>query len=206
MKRKPILFEKVARTKRCKGREVIGLIGTHHGVGVTHTGLMLSFYMGEELGKKSAFLECNRHHDMTYIQNAYDWSTVDEDSFSFGRTTCYPEVMGGQITRIFSDEYESIIMDFGVDFMANKDEFLRCTTKIVIGGRSEWDLQKLHTFSNFVQTVRGSESWMYFIPQAKHKTITKIRNEIKRNVLAVPTNDEPVLPSREINRFFSSVF
>ncbi|MDD3173411.1 MAG: hypothetical protein PHF63_07095 [Herbinix sp.] len=206
MKRKPILFNKLEASRLGLGREVIGLIGTHHGAGVTHTGLMLAFYMGEVLGKKTAYLECNEHHDMIRIQKAYEWSREDEFSFSFHLITCYSEVTPRRISEIFGEDYECIILDFGIDFTTNRDEFLRCSTKIVVGGRSEWDQQKLVQFSEVTEAIRGSDSWLYFIPQVNDKTITKIKNEVTRRVWRVPLAEEPTIPSRDTNRFFSRIF
>jgi hypothetical protein len=206
MKRKPILFKRIAKERRGEGREVIGLIGTHHGAGVTHTGLMLAFYMGEERSKKTAFLECNKHDDMRLIQNAYEWSREEGNSFSFHKITCFKEVAIEQIPEFLGENYECIILDFGIDFAANREEFLRCDTKIVIGGRSQWDIQKLKQFINSVKNIRGNENWLYFIPQTDHRTITEIKNEVKCGIWSVPAVPDPTVPSNDMNRFFGSFF
>lgn len=206
LKRKPILFDKIVRSRQDRGREVIGLIGTHHGVGVTHTGLMLAFYMGEYLGKKTAYLECNNHQDMILIQKAYEWSKEEKHSFSFHKISCFPNVRSDHITDILSENYECIIFDFGTDVTANREEFLRCNTKIVIGGRSEWDIMKLKHYSEATKEIQGSNNWLCFIPQANSKIITSIKNEVKRNVWAVPINLVPTMLSRETNQFFNRIF
>jgi len=206
MKRKPMLLKKIAGKNFGKGREVIGLIGTHHGVGVTHTALSLAFYMCEGLGKKTAFLECNEHHDMTLIQKVYEWSLEEANSFSFHQITCYPEVGTNRIAQLLGEDYDCFILDFGTDSKANKDEFLRCGTKIVVGGRSEWDRLKLIHFAKASETIRGSDAWLYLIPQANDKMILKIRKEIDCKVLSVPVNQEPTIPSYNINRFFGELF
>ncbi len=206
MRRKPILYHNITTKGHGKGRIVIGLIGTHHGVGVTHTALMLAFYHGEELGRRTALLECNRHQDMLLIQKAYEWKREDAFSFSFHQITCYKEVGRNQVAEIYGEDYESIILDFGIDFAGNREEFLRCGVKIVIGGRSEWDLQKLIQFAKASEDIRGSNSWLYFIPLAKEKTITRVSNEIKRRVRPVPDIEEPTVPSRNTNRFFETLF
>jgi hypothetical protein len=206
MKRKPILFEKLLNLRQGVGREVIGLIGTHHGAGVTHTGLMLAFYMSEERGRKTAYLECNEHHDMTLIQTAYHWSREDADSFSFHRLTCYKEVTPKRIGEIFGEDYECIIIDFGIDFTKNREEFLRCGTKIVVSGRAQWNLQRLILFRDMTKSIYGSDTWLYFIPQTTKDTITKIKNEVKTKVWPVPVNEEPTLSSRDTNYFFNQLF
>ncbi len=206
MKRKPMLINKIKDHSNGKGREVIGLIGTHHGTGVTHTGLMLAFYMGEELGKKTALLECNQHRDMRLIQNAYEWACEDDKSFSYQRITCYSEVTPHQVLEVLGEDYDCLILDFGTELIANKEEFLRCSIKIVIGGRSEWDISKLVLFTEAARAYRGSDSWLYFIPQATEKTAKKVSKEIGHKVLPVPMNEEPTLLSNISNRFFAKIF
>jgi hypothetical protein len=205
MRHKPMLFNKIINNSCGKGREVIGLIGTHHGCGVTYTGLMLAFYMGEELGKRTAFLECNDHDDMRLIQDAYDW-TEEDSFFSFHQITCYSRVKPKCISEIFGEGYECLILDFGTDFTESKEEFLRCSTKIVVGGRSEWDIPKLVSFTEDSEVIRGSDSWLYFIPQSNEKTAERISKEIKRKVWMVPYVEEPTLTSRISNRFFGKHF
>lgn len=200
-----MLFQRNLGKPQGRGREVIGLIGTHHGVGVTHTALMLAFYMGEELCKKTALLECNRHRDLRLIQESYQWEGEDANTFSFHRITCFKEVNVSQISDIFGDDYESIIMDFGEDFEACKEEFLRCSIKIVIGGRSEWDRTKLKQFVNATDSLRGSSTWLYFIPQADDRIAIKVSSEIKRKAYVVPVMAEPTMPSKVSSKFFGRI-
>jgi hypothetical protein len=183
-------------------RTSIGLIGTHHGTGVTYTGLMLAFYMGEELGKKTAFIECNKHHDMRLIEEAYNWSSSDMNMFSFQNITCYKEVVPEQIPSIYGEDYDSLILDFGTDFNSNINEFLRCSTKLVVAGKSEWDLIKLRNFYEHTKHIGGSSNWIYLIQQADVKTIQRLCNETGCKVMSIPAAGEPVMPSRSINRFF----
>lgn len=206
MKRKPILFNKLALKSGGLHREVIGLIGIHHGAGVTHTGLMLAFHMGEELGKRTAYLECNSHQDMALVQRAYEWTKEETNSFSFHGITCFKEVERSGIPEIFNENYECIILDFGIDFITNKEEFLRCDHKIVVGGSSEWDMIKLLDFSECARVMKGSASWLYFIPYAGIHKIKRIQSEVAGRVYSVPYKEEPTLSSRETRQFFNRVF
>lgn len=205
MKYKPILLKKLERVKQSIRREVIGLIGTHHGVGVTHTGLMLAFYLGEELGKKTAFVECNSHHDFRYIQRAYDWNRGDETCFSFHQITCYPDMDTEKLGRVFSNDYECIILDFGTDFISNKEELLRCSRKFIICGRSEWDRYKLLRFSERLNDIQGSHAWTYGVPQANKQAVLKIKSEVKGRVYALPSLEEPTRLSNQSIRLFQEM-
>ncbi len=205
MKSKPMLLRKLSAAKQNSNREAIGVIGTHHGAGTTYTGLMLAFYMGEVLGRKTAYLECNRHHDMALIQASYDWSSQEENFFTFHLVTCYKEVTRGQVSQILNEEYECVIFDFGINFAQNTEELLRCSMKVVIGGRSEWEQLKTIRFANMLKNMQGSDSWLYFIPLANSKTIINMKKQIDGKVFSVPFTEEPVLLSRDIRRFFDHI-
>lgn len=206
MKQKPMLLSKLTQNNHGRFREVIGLIGTHHGVGVTHTGLLLAFYFGEELGKKTAFLECNGHRDMQLIEAAYDWEREEQNSFSFHHITCYKDVKPGQIPRILGEAYEYVILDFGTDIAANMDELLRCSTKIVVGGQSELDILKLKAFSQSVASIRGSEHWIYYLVRAKSRTMTRIRKEMMNIIWAVPDAQEPTRSNNNVRAMLKQCF
>jgi hypothetical protein len=205
MKRKPILLKKLARESRGKFREVIGLIGTHAGTGVTHTGLMLAFYLGEELGRKTAFLECNDHKDMNLIQKAYEWSNEEETSFCFRNITCFKNVLPSRVADILGENYEFVVIDFGTDLKGNREEFLRCSTKAVVGGHSEWDVLKLLWFIKGCETIRGGETWTYLIPQAGEKLVTRLKKETRCRICAVPYVEDPTHSNRSTKQLFKEM-
>lgn len=205
MKRKPILLKKLTRESRGRFREVIGLIGTHAGAGVTHTGLMLAFYLGEELGRKTAFLECNNHRDMSLIQKAYEWSNEEETSFCFRNITCFKNVLPDRVVDILGEDYEYVIIDFGTDLKGNRDEFLRCSMKAVVGGHSEWDVQKLLWFIKSYEILRGGEDWIYLIPQAGERLINRLKKETRCRICAIPYADDPTRPNRSTRQLFKEM-
>ncbi len=205
MRQRPILLKKLIHKNSGRVREVIGLIGTHRGVGVTHTGLMLAFYMGGELGRKTAFLECNHHRDMECIQNAYEWDRETEDSFSYGQLTCYKGVQSKQIVDIYSEDFDCIIMDLGTDYLGNREEFIRCTLKIVVGGPSEWDFPKLLHFEESLDIGPDSNSWLFLIPLATQERAKKIRKELQQRVWSVPFIEDPTVPYITANQLFRRI-
>jgi len=205
MKHKPILMKNRKYEQRPR-REIIGLIGTHPGTGVTYTGLMLAFYMGEVLGIKTAFLECNDHQDMNLIHMAYEWEVQDQTHFSFQKVTCYPKVERNHITDILGEDYECVIIDFGTNVIANRDEFLRCSLKFIIAGRSEWDRLKLLTFISNTSHLHGNNNWYYFIPQASEKMVNQLKQQINKNIRSVPPVEDPTIPTYLTNRFFYELF
>jgi hypothetical protein len=57
-----------------------------------------------------------------------------------------------------------------------------------------------------LESIRGSDNWLYFVPQANNKTVIKIKNEIGQKVLPVPAIEEPTIPTHNSNRFFGELF
>lgn len=205
MKCKPRLLKK-ALLGRCTGfREMIGIIGAHKGAGVTHTGIMLAFYLGEELGRKTALLECNRNHDFSILEGLYDWPHRDGISFGFGQITLYKDVTLDMLPNILGDNYEYIILDFGSDVQTNLRELQRCGKKLILGGRSDWEKHKLSSFIHTLEAVRGSEGWDYLIPMATDKTISGLVQATKRRVWSVPVNEEPMVLSKKACSFFDEL-
>lgn len=205
MKHKPMLLARLAYGSKDSFRSSIGLVGTHHGTGVTYTGLMLAFYLGEELGKRTALIECNRHHDMELIEEAYEWTSSQMNMFSFHNISCYKEVSCEQIPSIYGEDYEALVFDFGVDFDSNINEFLRCDKKIVLAGRAQWELIKLKNFNERIKHIAGSGSLIYLIRQADEKTIDRLAAETGCIVMSIPETPDPVMPSRSTNRFFATL-
>lgn len=206
MKTKAILFNKLAHQAGRKTRKIIGLVGTHHGTGVTHTGLLLAFYLGEELGKRTALLECNGHGDMGLIREAYQWNSEAEEGFAYHRISCYQEVVPGQLVRLLGGDYEYVLLDFGTDLMKNREELLRCSIRIAVGGPSAWDLQKLGCFMESLDDIGGRDSWLYFIPRGRKEMIQKLQKKMKQRIWEVPESPDPTRISRDVKLFMERCF
>jgi len=205
MRHKPMLLSKLAARSNMAARFSIGLLGTHHGSGVTYTGLMLAFYLGEEMGKRTAFIECNRHQDMRLIEEAYEWTSSEKNSFSFRNITCYKELAMEQIPLIYAEEYEALIFDFGIDLSFSINEFLRCDKRVVLAGRTEWELARLKSLHERLKHASGKGSLIYLIRQADNKTIQRLSGELGCTVMSIPFAADPVALTRNIIRFFEAL-
>lgn len=205
MKKKPILFKRVIGRKH-RIRQVIGLMGVHHGAGVTHTGLLLAFYMGEELGKRTAFLECNCHHDLLLVQEAYEWSREQADSFCFHKITFYKDIVSDRLPELLNEDYECLILDFGTDFATNRDEFLRCETKIILSGSAPWEQEKLNRFVHSIRLIKGSENWHFLTAHAQLRNLSRLNKRLERHIHSIPYNPNPIVPSRYTCQLFDKLF
>ncbi len=199
MMRKPMLYHNIPRNSH---REVIGLIGVHPGAGVTYTGLLLAFYLGEELGRKTAYLECNGHHDFSRLQQAYRWNREDDFSFHFGNNSFHKDVTADKIPFLLGEDYEYILLDFGYALDTSIGEFNRCSRKLVIGGWADWNLSKLSGFIRAAQSIRGYDAWTYLLPYAGERAIRSIQQEFDGRFYSIPMETDPLKPSKETKRLF----
>lgn len=200
MIRKPMLYQRILRGS-CH-REVIGLIGVHPGAGVTYTGLMLAFYLGETLGRKTMYIECSGHHDFELLQQTYLWSCESFRSFSYGNITLYKGVTEKEIPELLGEDYDFILLDFGHDIRTNREEFLRCSRKLVLGGWTEWNYRKLGAFICSAGELKGNETWSYLIPFAGHKVIYSMQQDYNRKFYPLPLERDPMKPSKETEKLF----
>lgn len=201
-----MLLKKLENNQGCKSKKVIGLLGVHHGAGVTYTGMLLAYYFAFERRLNTAYMECNHHKDFQRLQELYEWSKEDEYSFSLDKITYYKEVSRNKISDIFNEDYQCLILDFGTDFASSKDEFMRCGTKIIIGGRAIWNQSKMVTFLQSLDNIRGSRKWIHMIPLADQRIVMGMAMETDRYFYAVPFESDPTRLSKETYRLFDNLF
>lgn len=190
--------------KNCR-REVIGLIGAHPGAGTTYTAILLAFSLGEELGRRTAVLECNDSGDIKRLQDFYEWDVEKDRTFTFDQITFYKKVTEEGIAEILNENFDCFILDFSSSFESAREEFLRCNRKIILGGRSEWNRQKLISFSHSIQNIQGNASWFWLIPCASRKDGLDIRRRLGTKIYTLPFEADPTIPSSTTNRIFQQM-
>ena len=200
-----MLLEKVARNHSAYGKKTIGIVGTHPGVGVTYTGIMISFFAGDELGRSAAYLECNSNRDMERLENIYQWEKQEVNSFYFQGVTIYKNVSMEKRFDLFMEEHDWIVMDFGSEFENNKIEFLRCDIKVVVGNYVDWNYGKLSRFMQSCNSFSGNETWIHLIPYANKVTVNKIKKETERIIYSVPFVENPLYLTDEVIKLFYEI-
>ena len=201
-----MLLARIKAKSNNKPIRTIGIVGANHGVGVTYTALMIGLYLGESLGEYTALLECNNHGDFERIQSTYAWNREEADAFSFHQLTCYKEVMPNQYATILSQNYDNIVLDFGVGANRNLEEFLRCNIKIVVGGLAPWDQDKLLEFARVREEIYRNRSIIYLLPYSGQSTIKRLSGKLLGQIYEVPYEKEPTIISKKSCKMFNSIF
>lgn len=203
-----MLIQNIVSGKRKSNKIVIGLIGTHKGVGVTHLGIMLSNYLSKHKGFRVAYLEMNREDDIKYLLYALEEDMdklCEANHFSIFNTTYYKNVRDPELIEILNEDYEYFILDFGTDFNKNKNELLRCDVKLVIGSLTEWKRKYLVQFIDNKRELPSFSNWKYLIVFGQRKDLRIASSEFHIKLNQIGYEPDPFLLSKESKDLFQKL-
>lgn len=206
MKKAPMLMNHIISGRKKPDQFVIGLIGTHRSVGVTHTGIMIANYLSKWKGFRTAYLEMNDEDDMKHLWYAYEHrDSFSKKEFQIYHTTYYRNVREPDLIKILNEDYEYFIMDFGADFSKNESEFLRCDIKLVIGSLTEW---KRHFLAQFIENrllLPGFAHCRYLIVFGQGKDMRMASRELHVHLDSIGYAPDPFLLNKENRTLFQKI-
>ncbi len=196
------MFLRKAKSKAGKGggrTTVYGIAGACHAVGTTHLAIMTANYLSSAEGMRTALLEWN-------------------ESGTFGRTAKvrgFPEparkfeimgvrcVSGAGVAELLLSEEEgnsAVVIDFGVLGAANRDEFLRCDRRWIIGGMSDWQIDAA---ANAADGMRGRGEITFFCTFGAEEARRLFERWMGIRVIRIPWSDEAWKMDGRVLAFFS---
>ena len=149
----------INRAKQKKGdrtRKVIGILGTHNGVGVTHTAILMGTYLSEVKNVDTAIFEMNHKPDFQYLEQEYKgngFSNYESRNFSIYDVHYFKQVKYEELSLLFNQDFDYYILDFGAGTFELLHEFLRCDYKIVLGSLTEWKIHKLLEVYDYMKEI-----------------------------------------------------
>ncbi|MDF2587298.1 MAG: hypothetical protein K0S41_1139 [Anaerocolumna sp.] len=191
-----------------QGKLIIGVMGTHKGVGVTHSCILLANYLGRCLGKKTALIECYPQNDFKFIEDelvSNDNNMKESKSFELHKVTYYKSIKSREISEIIGDDYDCVVLDLGCDLINGKYEFLRCDKKLVISSMIPWKLHELDKFVMNNEHIKNSYQWIYLIPFGSKKDINIIKKDFNLKVNQIPCEPDPFIISSSVIQLFQTV-
>ena len=198
-----ILLKRLDKTDKLEGKIVIGVIGTHKGVGVTHTSILLANYFSRWVGKHTAFVEYGAQNEIGYLEKRYENNM--NRYFKMHGVTYYKNVHDKDIGSIMGGNYQCIILDLGTDFNKSRSEFLRSDKKIIIGSKSQWKRGKTGKFLNGIHEVNEG-NWIYMIPFAKENEISALMKEYDETFYSFPYEPTPFVISAKTVEKLQKIF
>lgn len=194
--------------RNIQGKLLIGIIGTHIGVGSTHFAILLSNYISECLGKKTAYIECYPQDELRYLEEAYSSkgkATPRDQEFSLYGVDYYKSMHERKIAEVIGYEYDSIILDLGTDLKKVENEFIRCDKKIVISSLTIWKVRKLENFLERTEELREKQELIYGIPFSTGKNARRISKKYKIPAFSIPYEPNPFVISADTIKMFQKI-
>ncbi len=223
------IFKESKKEYRSLGRLVIGIAGTHKGVGVTHLGLMLTSCISEGIGLSTAFLHWPDSRDICLLRNHFFsedegisgnknipgkegicrsehlFNSEQREEFTVSKASFYPGVGKESMAEILAKGYDCIVMDFGNAFKEHREEFLRCDKKIVVGSLTPWKRYCMEDFIAESEMITGSSDWIYAINFAAEREVAVAARSLNRRVLPVPYERDPFFLSPGAMNFTKNI-
>lgn len=180
----------------------IGLIGCHPGCGVTHFAIALSSFCGSKLRKKTALLEMHGREELSAL-NLTDKNTIH---FLCHGADYYPCFNSEKLPYLLNCGYEYFILDFGNIQEADRQEFLRCDRKLVLGSMVPW---KIQSFEHFFTTSYNEEAigrgFTYLVQSGSYKNIVEFSKRHHITMQSIPFIKNPFRIGKEHFSFLQEV-
>ena len=191
-----------------KGKIIIGIIGTHIGVGATHFSILLSNYMSECKGVKTAYIECFPSNEICHMEELYCLdgnATSTKESFSIYGIDYYKNVKEKKIAEIMGHGYDCIVFDLGKDINRMKTEFIRCDKKIVISNLAAWKYNQLENFLTRSGNLGANNLWEYGIAFTRKRDVKEMSRHYKIPMFNIPYEPDPFNLSIDTIQLFQKI-
>ena len=173
--------------KNKRNVETFGIAGSSSGVGVTYFSILLANYLYGVENRKTVVLEWNKNGDFERIEKICCKNTVLKQhvkTFKVLEVSYVKEAGKAELLEYVNHGYDAVVIDFGSDFKGNKEEFLRCDRKILIGSFCEW---KSATFIDLISGKRKEEGKWFFLTRSGNFEM----GERVRKILHTPVGQIP---------------
>lgn len=195
-------FTKVKKIKMQNGKNlkfnsgVISVLGVSHGIGVTHTCILLANCFKDN--KKVAVIELNDHkHFKEMFHHKINRDEIQKAVYNnvhyFWNTNLV------QFWTHFRQEYDYVIIDMGAfEDLYDLDEFLRADIKIVITHGSDWKMKELFEFYSSTLKYDPKNQWIYGVPFLDKKYLKEMHKSIENKIFNIPFQMDPFRPSKDV--------
>ena len=149
--------------------------------------MALANYAAGGLGEKTAYLEICGHGEISH------WKEINKDGYFTDQGVCYyPNLKKEQIPILLNHGYERIIMDFGDEYIAFREELLWCERKVFLLNLNPWQEFDAKKMINNVKDKSWGEAQPVYAGRNAQKAIKKaVEKECKIAVKEIPLIEDP---------------
>lgn len=187
-----------------EGQEVIGIIGTGRGVGVTHFTVMAAGFISGVLRKHCAVLEWNSHGDFLNIRKVCAKDKYTDGYFRILETDYYERAGIDTLLLCKKSGYQKVIVDYGTVKEGNLEEFLRCDRQFVLGSLSEWQMKAFLEFEG--RGEKAEKSWETLMTFGSEEARKNMEKRLGFPVRRIPVSVDAFVVTGETLTFFQQFF
>ncbi len=190
--------------KRPVSQEVIGIIGTGRGVGVTHFTVLTAGYLGGVLRKKCAVLEWNSREDFKNMRMMCGKEKAQAGYFQILEADYYERAGIDTLLLCKKSGYQAVIVDYGTVKEGNLDEFLRCDRQFVLGSLSEWQMEAFLEFEG--KGKKAEKGWKTLVSFGSEEARKSAEKRLKIPIFRIPVSVDVFAVTSEIIGFYQQFF
>ena len=190
--------------KKPAAQEIIGIIGTGRGVGVTHFAIMTAGYLTGVLRKRCAVLEWNSHGDFGNMRKICGKDGRPDEVSRILDTDYYERAGIDTLLLCKKAGYQAVIVDYGSVMEGNLEEFLRCDRQFVLGSFSEWQMKAFLEFEG--KGKRAERSWETLAAFGSEEARKNMEKRLGFPVRRVPVSVDAFIVTGEAISFYQTYF
>lgn len=210
--------------KQSVNKALIGFMGSEERIGVTHNVIVSAFIL-KESGFKIAVVENNKNHRcvLEQIKDYYEIPPKDlgANYFTITGIDFYPSYDLEDLYKVFSKNYNFILIDYGTYNPNYLTDFSRCVLPIIVCGSKPWEINKLNRiFENTPEDILKEYCYLFnFTHSDNMELIKKNMGELEKVFYADMTPDpfypdeatslkllfKDYLPSEKIERSLKTI-
>lgn len=184
--------------------EIIGIVGTGRGTGVTHFAVMSAGYLTGVMRMRCAVLEWNHHESFSRMAAACSGEKKGENLFRVLETDYFGRAGIDTLLLCKKSGYQAVIVDYGTAAEGNLDEFFRCGRQLVIGSLSEWQIGAFLEFEK--KGMKAEKSWDSLVSFGSEEARKSMEKRLKVPVRRIPFSTDPFSVTAETISFYEQLF
>lgn len=184
--------------------ELIGIIGTGRGTGVTHFAVMTAGYLSGVMRMRCAVLEWNSHESIKRMGAVCSGEKRGKDSFRVLETDYFSKAGIDTLLLCKKSGYQAVIVDYGTAEDGNLGEFFRCGRQLVIGSLSEWQISEFLEFEK--REIKAERSWDSLVSFGSEEARKSLEKRLKVPVRRIPFSIDPFSVTAETISFYEQLF
>lgn len=200
-----ILKKPLKNTKKHSRGTVISLVGVESGVGTTHFALLFGHYLVRQR-YRIALVECNHSGDFGRIEAAYEGGkkASNRTKFKAKGVVYYKEVSSKELTQIYQEPYDVIILDIGSHLKEFREEILRADQTMFIGFYGDWRAWRYKEFlQNHSDLIRKRSKLL--VSFGSNEELRSLKKLSSSQCYGIPCIEDPFIRSKEGNRFLNNI-